>query len=396
MSDYRRIFAIAPFIRTITTPDMAYQFDVIVIGGGIAGISAAAELAASAKVLVLETEDQPGYHATGRSAAYFAPSYGNDVVRGITQASESFFRSPPDGFCDSDLIHPRSAVFIAREDQAEALGRLSKEQEELLHLDQVSLNHRLPILKAGYAIGGLWDDRGGDIEVNTLLQGYLKLLRARGGVIQTGQQVLSIDDENDIWRLTTATHEFSAALLVNAAGAWADNIAEMAGLTRLGLQPKRRSVILIDQPAGYDISQWPLFIDIDEAFYFKPDAGQLLISPANEDPSEPCDSRPEELEIAIAVDRFEKATGHEVSKINHSWAGLRTFASDKSFVAGFDPGCERFYWLAGQGGYGVQSAPGLAKLCSAQITGMTLDGPFTGVLAYQEHVTPRRFFENQS
>ncbi len=369
---------------------MNKQYDVIVIGGGIAGISAAAEIAAHCKVGVLEMEDQPGYHATGRSAAYFAPSYGNRVVRGVTSAAEHFFKTPPAGFCETELIKSRSAVFIAREDQKDSLEKVSIEQPGLQLMDGKSLSSWVPILDPNYVSAGLRDNNGGDIDVNSLLQAYLKLLRQRGGAIHASHPVKGLKRSAGLWNIVTSQQEFAAPLIVNAAGAWADDIAGMAGLAKLGLQPKRRSVLLIDKPQDHEIDNWPLVVDVDEEFYFKPDAGQLLISPANEDPSNPCDSRPEELELAIGVDRFEKATGYEVKKINHSWAGLRTFAPDKTFVVGFDPGCDGFFWLAGQGGYGVQSAPGLAQLCMAILLGESLSSQFKGVLEFRDDVDPGR------
>ena len=373
---------------------MSEQYDVIVIGGGIAGISAAAEIAVHCKVLVLEMEEQPGYHATGRSAAYFAPSYGNNVVRGITQASQSFFMAPPAGFSDADLVKPRSAVFIAREDQKKSLENLASEQPKLLQLDSDSLVSWIPILRSDYAVGGLRDDHGGDIEVNSLLQGYLRLLRRHNGTLVTNQAVNQLTRQDATWKVSTTQEEFFSPVIVNAAGAWADGIAELAGLEKLGLQPKRRSALLIDRPEGYDIENWPLVVDVDEEFYFKPDAGQLLISPANEDLSMACDSRPEELELAIGVDRFENATGYEVKKINHSWAGLRTFAPDKTFVAGFDPRIDGFFWLAGQGGYGVQSAPGLAQLSMSLILDVPPSEAFSGVLDYRDDVSPTRLIDS--
>lgn len=369
---------------------MSENYDVIVIGAGIAGISAAAELSAHGRTLVLEMEDQPGYHATGRSAAYFAPSYGNRVIRGITHASEHFFRKPPEGFCETELIQARSAVFISRQDQRNFHEALKKEQSGLEELDGTGLRQRVPLLKESYANSALWDDRGGDIEVSTLLQGYLKLFRQRGGTLCTARPVSSLNWDRGNWQIQAGQESFSAPVVINAAGAWADEIAQLAGLEQLKLVPKRRTVVLIDKPAELDTKDLPLVIDVEEEFYFKPDAGQLLLSPANEDPSEPCDCRPEELEIAIAVDRFETATGIEVQKINHSWAGLRTFAPDKTFVAGFDPRCEGFFWLAAQGGYGVQSAPGMAQLACSLVTGVSPAKGFSAVLEYREDVSPLR------
>ncbi len=351
---------------------MAASYDVIVIGAGIAGMSVAAELAADARVVVLEAESQPGYHATGRSAAYFAPPYGNSVVQAVTRASESFFRSPPTGFSETALLRPRGSLFVGQADQSEAVAEMHKEHPALVPMSVAALQIEVPILNAESIAFGLFDATGGDLDVDALLQGYRQLLGARGGGLVTSSRALSLRRSSGNWIVETGSEIFSAPILVNAAGAWADEVASRAGLSPLGLIPKRRTVTLVNAPPDVRIDDWPLVIDVDERFYFKPDAGQLLISPADETPSPPCDAQPDEMDIAIAIDRFMAVTDYEVPRVNHRWAGLRTFAPDKSFVVGFDPRTEGFFWLAGQGGYGVQSAPGLSRLGRSLIIDLPL------------------------
>lgn len=348
---------------------MAASADIIVIGAGIAGVSAASELAATARVIVLEREPRPGYHATGRSAAFFVVSYGNAAVRAITVASEPFYRSPPRGFTDVPLLSPRPCIFFGRPDQREALLSFHAEVPSLQSLTPEQVRQRVPIILPGYLEGGLLDITGGDLDVDAILQGFLRRLRARGGKLYSGREVRGLSRSNGLWKAVTGDETLTAPVVVNAAGAWVDEIARLAGLEPLGLQPKRRTAMLFDPPEGRDISDWPLMVDVDEEFYFKPDAGALLLSPADETPSPPCDAQPEELDVALAVDRFETATGLEVSRVTHRWAGLRTFAPDKTFVVGFDPRTEGFFWLAGQGGYGVQTSPGMARLAAALLTG---------------------------
>lgn len=369
---------------------MPLSCDIIVIGAGIAGISIGAELAASAKVKIIEMEAQAGFHASGRSAAFYAKSYGNKVVRGMTAASEHFFRSPPDGFTEVDLLRDRYCVFFAREEQKLQLHAMQEEIPSLQFMNAEEIRQLVPILKEESLYGALCDCSGGDLDVDAILHGYLRLFRRRSGELITAETVISIEAENSAWRVRTNKAEYSAAVVINAAGAWADSVAELANLAPLGLIPKRRTALLIDTPGGVDTKDWPLSIDIDEQFYFKPDAGQLLISPADETPSAACDAQAEELDVAMAVDRFEIATGLEVKRVNHRWAGLRTFAEDKTFIAGYDPRTEGFFWLAGQGGYGVQSAPGMAQLGSSLVNGIAPEKEFSAVLDHTNAVSPQR------
>ena len=376
--------------RTIglISAEMSATADVIVIGAGIAGVSAAAELAASARVIVLEREPQPGYHATGRSAAFFARGYGNAAARAFTLRSESFYRSPPPGFTDAPLFRPRPAIFFGRPDQEESLAAKRDEMPSLQKLSAPAVRARSPVLSPDYLGGGLLDESGGDLDVDAILQGFLRRLRERGGILRVRQEVRALSFSAGVWKVTAGDETLSAPVVVNAGGAWVDEIAALAGLAPLGLQPKRRTAMLIDAPVGMDIAAWPLMVDVDERFYFKPDAGSLLLSPADETPSPPCDAQPEELDVALAVERFEAATGLAVPRVTHRWAGLRTFAPDRVFVVGYDPRVEGFFWLAGQGGYGVQTAPGLSRLAAALLLRSPLPEPAEEDLAAQ--LSPQR------
>ena len=367
-----------------------HKADVIVIGAGIAGASAAAELAADARVLLLEAETQPGYHATGRSAAYFAAAYGNRVVRGLTAPCEAFYRDPPPGFSDVPLLIPRDCLFFGRADQAASLEAMRRDYPALEILTADEVRRRVPLFRDGYLHGGLREPRGGDLDVDAILQAYLRLFRQRGGTVLCNHRVIALERSGGAWQVTTATGSCSAPLLVDAAGAWADPVAALAGLGPLDIRPLRRTALTLDPPDGVDIRDWPNMIDADEDFYFKPEAGRILVSPADETPSEPCDAQPEDFDVAVGVDRFERATGMDVRRICSSWAGLRSFAPDRSFVAGFDPRCEGFFWLAGQGGYGIQSAPALAQLSRHLLLEVAPGAGFETVLDYAAVVSPAR------
>ena len=364
--------------------------DIIVIGAGIAGASAAAELAADARVVLLEMEPRPGYHASGRSAAYFAAAYGKAVVQAITRASEAFFRSPPPGFTEVDLFRPRACIWFGRPDQAPALEAMRAAVPRLEFLDEAAVRARVPVIRPGYLHGGLLDREGGDLDVEALLQAYLKLFRRNGGRLCLDRRAETLEPEGAGWAVTAGDTRFTAPVVVNAAGAWAEQVGERAGLAALGIRPLRRTALTIDAPAGVDIDDWPEMVDIDEAFYFKPDAGAILVSPADETPTPPVDAQPEDLDVAIGVDRFEQATGIDVRRVRAAWAGLRTFAPDRVFVAGFDPRAAGFFWLAGQGGYGVQSSPAMAKLTRYLVSGVRPQGDFSDVLQYVEEVSPAR------
>lgn len=343
------------------------QFDVIVIGGGIAGISAAAGLASTLKVLVLEAESQPGYHASGRSAAYFAPAYGNAVVRSLTAASASFYQNPPKDFAP-DLLIPRSSLFVADQDEASALDALWSSQPGLEFVTPEDLPEHISILKPGL-FGGLLDVDGGDLRVDAILEGFRRRLLKRGGAIETRKQVVELAPEGQGWRVRCSCDaSFDAAYVINAAGAWADDIAVRAGLKPLSLIPKRRTAVLIEAAAEWCHQRWPMCVGVSEHFYFKAEGHQLLISPADETPQVACDAQPEDYDIALAIDRVQAVCELGEIKVKSAWAGLRTFASDGAFVVGEDARAPGFFWFAGQGGYGFQSAPALADLITGLVT----------------------------
>ena len=345
------------------------RFDAIIVGAGMAGASLAYELAPHMRVVVLERESAPGYHATGRSAALFSEIYGPPPVRALSRASRAFLETPPAGFAAAPLIIPRGCLFPADSVSLDALDRLEAEEGAAVRrLSGDAARQLAPILKPEACRGALLEPDSHDIDVDGLHQGFLRGLRGAGGVV-TNAGVDRVERSGGVWRIETAGRAFEAPMLIDAAGAWADVVATAAGVRPLGLSPRRRTVILVDRPPMEDFVAWPCVIDAAEAYYFKPDAGRLLISPADEIPTEPCDAQPEELDVAIAVDRFEQVTDWPVRRVLHRWAGLRTFAADRLPAIGWDHEAEGFFWLAGQGGYGIQTAPAAARLAAALIRG---------------------------
>ena len=373
--------------------DTATHFDVIVLGAGMAGASVAAELAPQRRVLLLELEDQPGRHTTGRSAAMFFESYGNVTVRGLTRASRAFLEQPPEGFADVPLMSPRAALFVAGPEAAPRLQDMLGSFQEgtgLKPLPREEALRQVPILRPEAVAAAALDDSGRDMEVAAILQGYLRLLRRAGAQVVLGAGEVSLHRQAGQWTVDSRAGRFQAPVLVNATGAWADVVARQAGARPVGLQPMRRTAMTIPAPEGHDTRHWPMVIDVDETVYFKPDAGQFLLSPANEDPMDPCDVAPEELDIAIAVDRFEALTTHPVRRIAHRWAGLRSFVADRAPVAGWDPQAEGFFWLAGQGGYGIQMAPALARAAAALVLGQALPEDIAAQGVTPQALSPQR------
>jgi D-arginine dehydrogenase len=345
--------------------------DILIIGAGIAGASAAAELARTHRVMVLEGETSPGYHSTGRSAAVFSESYGNWAVRALTRASRDFFHNPPPGFSPYPLLKHRSWLHVASASQAATLEQFLATEDIATRARRISAEEALalsPLLRPETAAaGGAYEEDAADIDVDALHQGYLRLLRQRRGTVLTGAHVTAIAYSAGKWRVASTAGDFQTDVVVNAAGAWADRVAGVAGLAPMRIQPCRRTAALVEISSGEIDDAWPVTIDIEEAYYFKPDAGLLLVSPADETPVEPCDIQPEELDVAIAVDRLEKATRASVKRVRRTWAGLRSFAPDRSPVIGFDPAAPGFFWLAGQGGYGIQTAPAASALAAALV-----------------------------
>lgn len=359
----------------------------------MAGASVAAELAPDRRVLLLEVEEQPGLHATGRSAAMFFESYGNATVRALTRASRGFLEHPPAGFADTPLLSPRGALFVADAPRLFALEAMIEADPVACAyrpLDAAQARDQCPLLSEDWVAGGLLDESGHDMDVAAIHLGYLKLGRHAGMQLVTGTGDTRIERFGDVWQVHTRIGKFAAPVLVNATGAWADQVAKQAGARPIGLQPLRRTAVLLAAPPGYDIVRWPMVIDVEEEFYFKPDAGRLLLSPANEDPMEPCDAFPDDIDVAIAVDRFEHATRMRVDRVGHSWAGLRSFVADRSPVAGYDAEAPGFFWLAGQGGYGIQMAPALARAAAALVAGGQLPADIEDQGVSEQALSPAR------
>ncbi|MGA8260528.1 MAG: FAD-binding oxidoreductase [Arenicellales bacterium] len=343
--------------------------DFLIVGAGMAGASVGYELALHGRVVLVEREEMPGYHSTGRSAAQFLESYGNESVRRLTHASRAFFEDPPEGFADHPLLTPRGALFVGREEQRERLDETLAEVQALVgtarELPRNTALELVPVLREDYVAAAFYEPDSMDMDVAAIHHGYLKGLRRRGGRIATRAEVRRLSRVGDAWEVETAAGRFSAPIVVNAAGAWCDEIARLAGVPPIGLTPRRRTAITFDAPPGVDAARWPLVIDVDETFYFKPEAGRILASPADETPTPPGDARPEELDVAIIVDRLQRVTTLSVPRIAHKWAGLRTFSADNTPVAGMAQAAPGFFWLAGQGGYGIATAPALARAASA-------------------------------
>jgi D-arginine dehydrogenase len=337
----------------------ARRADVLIAGAGIAGSSLAFELAAHRSVILLEAEAQPGYHSTGRSAAMLTETYGTPAVRALARASRGFLAQPPPDFTNHPLLAPRGMLHVARPDQRPALEAAERQPATMLRrLDAAGVRALVPLIAPGYVDGGLLEPDAMAIDVDALHQGYLRGLRRRGGLLVTNAAITAIERTRQQWRLDTASGSFGGDLLVDAAGAWADQIARLAGVGPLGLVAKRRTAMVID---------------IDEHFYLKPEGGQLLVSPADETPVRPGDVQAEELDVALAVDRYERLTEQPVRRVTHRWAGLRSFVADDNPVVGRDPDVPSFFWLAGQGGFGIMTAPALARIAAGLIT--TGDSP---------------------
>jgi D-arginine dehydrogenase len=350
-------------------------FDVIIIGAGIAGASLAAEIVSHCSVLLLEAEAQPGYHTTGRSNAFWHATYGGPLIEPLTSASLDWLRTPPEDVAERGFLKPRGAITLARGEDGEALDAFAAgfagSGITLERWDQAMLEAQVPGLRSAWT-QGVYEEGCYDIDVAAYHAACLRMARRGGGSIITSARLEGLSRTNSMWLLKTTQGEFTANAVVNAAGAWADAVAEMAGARPIGIQPYRRTIAQIS--VGADVpADMPFIIDVNGGFYFKPESGSIWLSPHDETPSPACDAAPEELDIAIAIDRFERVVDWPVRRVEHSWAGLRSFAPDRLPVYGFDPDCEGFFWCAGQGGFGIQTAPAGAKLAASLIIGNAPD-----------------------
>lgn len=350
--------------------------DTLVIGGGIAGLSAAARFATHGSIVVLEAEAAIGVHASGRSATFCHFGIGGDLVRKLTALSREVFATASNA-SGAPIATEHPALFLAKADEIDRLDALERSTAhhvpDLERIAAGGMRYIVPVLKIGEDgfAEGLLDRHAFKLDSDALLQSNLRALREAGGELALSSPVTAIRREGERWIVDTPGESYSARSLVNAAGAWADSIAALAKVTLLGLRPLRRTIISFRPPNGMDVSAWPFTKTIGEGFYFLPEgAGRLLASPMDETPTDPCDAQPEEEDIALAAWRIEEGTTMEVRRIEHKWSGLRTFAPDNAPVAGFAPDARGFFWLAGQGGFGLQTSPAMAIAAEAVLFGM--------------------------
>ena len=343
---------------------------VAVIGGGIAGVATGYYLArAGADVSILEQEEVLAFHSTGRSAAVYFENYGAEANRSLTRASRAFFDHPPPGLVDHSVLAPRGALWVGRPDQMGSLRNLLGEVEgaddSARWLEPGEAVARVPVLRQELVGGAVWEPTVLDLDVAAVHQGFVRGLRAAGGVILTSYRVSSLRRRDGSWLVAAGDHELVADVVVNAAGAWGDAVGSMAGASTIRLQPMRRTAFTV--PGAEAWSAWPLTSNADNEFYFRPDGSQLLCSLGEENPSDPGDARPEQLDVALAIDRINRHTTLDITVVRSSWTGLRSFVADRAMVIGFDRVASSFFWLAGQGGTGIQTSPAAGELTAALI-----------------------------
>ena len=369
--------------------------DFLIVGAGMAGASAAYFLAPHGRVTVIEAEAMPGYHTTGRSAAFFAESYGGPRIQPLTTGSKQFFFNPPAGFSDLPLVSGRGALHIARQEQLDTLERFLETLQPLVptlrRVDGDQAVASVPVLREGSVAAAIHDPDCRDLDVAAIHQGFLRGMKAAGGRLVTDARLTGLERHGGRWIVETTQGRFAAETIVNCGGAWGDEVARLAGARPLGLTPLRRTIILFPWSQGEVPDDWPLVLDVDEAFYFKPETGRVLASPADETQMPACDVQPDEMDVAITVDRLERATHLTVGRIESKWAGLRTFAPDRVPVVGFDPDVPGFFWCVGQGGYGIQTAPAMGRLTAALATGTDVPADLVAQGVRPRSYSPARF-----
>jgi D-arginine dehydrogenase len=345
-------------------------FDIVVIGAGMAGSTAAAQLSPHRRVALVEAEEQAGYHSTGRSAAMWLQNYGPFDVRELSRLSRAFFEAPPAGFTEVPLMRHRPVLFLANAAQEREMAAFLAEGIGLRQITPMQAQAMLPALRPGYTAAAAVEDNGFDMDVAAIHQGFLRMLRANGGVLALRSRAGRIERRGGEWLVETASGTvFRAPVVIDAAGAWGDEVATIAGVRPLGLTPKRRTAAIIN-PAPFDVENWPMTIDVARGWYARPEARtRLLVSPEDETPMPPHDVQPDELDVAVAIDRMQKALDIAVTRVERSWAGLRTFTPDGSLALGWDARADGFFWAVGQGGYGIQTSPAAGRLVTDLVLG---------------------------
>ena len=344
------------------------KFDIIVLGSGIAGISIASELSEYLNVCVLEKERLISYHSTGRSLAFYLESYGNEVIRQLTSASKDFFYNRIDTTSKNILIKKRGVIHIANKFQTIKLKNLyetlTKNNENFKILNKLQTMELLPCLNDEYVDSSIYDSEASDIDVNAVYNIYLKKLTKNNGKVITDIKITEFLHQDHGWKILTNQDEFQTKIIVNAAGAWCDRIATNVGAKNINIVPKKRTIFCF-KPTNIKLNnEWPLGVDVEENFYFKIENDTVIASPADETPTVPHDAQAEDIDIALGIERIKNSTLFEFNSIFNKWAGLRSFVEDKTPVIGFDNKFNNFFWFAGQGGYGIQTAPALSKIAS--------------------------------
>ena len=362
---------------------MMKEFDIVVIGAGIAGASVAAHLAETHKVLIAEMEDRPGYHTTGRSAATYEPNYGPPSICALTRASRREYDA-------GEYLTPRDSLFFMPDGQQQDFDRLNAAQQGMREIAVREARERFPLLREGYARRALLDPGTADIDVDLLHQSYLRLFKSRGGSLLCSAPVTAIE-KHGTWAITAGGTTFRSRIIVDAAGAWGDQVAELAGKRPIGLQPRRRSIAVVPVPDGLKVMSWAMAIDCAETWYCKPQSGKLLVSPADATPVDPHDAYADDMTLAEGIERFQQAVDMEVTRVERTWGGLRSFAPDGNPVVGYDKADDGFFWLIGQGGYGIQSAPALSRLAAALVRGEEMPSDIMDEGLVLADISPQRF-----
>ncbi len=370
------------------------ELSAIVIGAGIAGASAAWALAERGSVVLVEQERAAGVHASGRSASVLSETSGHRVVCALAAASRPFFESPPPGFVDHPLLAPRGLLWLGELDSTSLLDDLAAAAQAIApsvrRLTTAEVLHLVPFVRERAAAGGgTFEPDAMSIDTDALLQGFLRGLRQRGGQLMVSSEAVRLRRTTDGWEVTAGDHTLQAPVVVNAAGAWGDVIAQRAGVPPLGLQPKRRTACIV--PVAEVDPRWPMVMDVAGRYYFEPESGGLLISPADATVCEPCDAQADEIDVAMALDRVREATSLPVRSVRRAWAGLRTFSPDGAPVIGDEPGAPGFWWLVGQAGAGIKTAPAMAAALASLVHGDGLPTAITDRGVTHADLSPARF-----